>query len=101
MKKILVTGGAGYIGSVMVPELLHHGNKVTVIDNFSFNQLSLLDVSFNNNLKVIRGDVNNEEIFKEQITEDLGTAGGAIGDFMVVPMQQVGYSHNRHRYGDL
>ena len=67
MKKILVTGGAGYIGSVMVPQLLLLGHEVTVIDNFSFNQLSLLDVSYNKKLNIIRGDINNESMFKEQI----------------------------------
>ncbi len=51
----------------MVPELLSKGYQVTVLDNFSFNQTSLLDVSYNKRLKVIRGDVNNEGILKKQI----------------------------------
>ena len=54
---ILVTGGAGYLGSTMVPELLAKGHKVTVIDNFMYNQNSLAHVCNNPNFDVVRGDV--------------------------------------------
>ncbi|MBA7570204.1 NAD(P)-dependent oxidoreductase [Candidatus Atribacteria bacterium 1244-E10-H5-B2] len=60
--KILVTGGAGYIGSILVPELLKKNHEVIVIDNFMYNQTSLLDCCYNKNLTIIRGDVRNKNI---------------------------------------
>lgn len=58
---ILVTGGAGYIGSIMVPELLNAGHKVTVLDNFMFGQNSLAHVCADPNFNVVRGDIRVEE----------------------------------------
>lgn len=57
---ILVTGGAGYLGAVLVPELLRLGHKVTVLDNFMFGQNSLLDCCANPNFDVVRGDARDE-----------------------------------------
>lgn len=62
--KILVTGGAGYIGSVLVPELLKVGHKVTVLDNFMYRQNSLLNCCAYDNFDVIRGDARDEGILK-------------------------------------
>lgn len=64
-EKVLVTGGAGYIGSVLVPALLQTGYEVTVVDKFSFNQNSLLDCCLNPDFHVIRGDCRNEKLMKE------------------------------------
>lgn len=65
--KILVTGGGGYIGSVLVPELLRGGHEVTVIDRFSFGQASLLDVCHYKTLCIIRGDARDEELMKREM----------------------------------
>lgn len=65
--KILVTGGAGYIGSVLVPKLLGYGYEVIVIDNFMYNQTSLLDCCHAKKLTIIRGDVRNKPLIKEQL----------------------------------
>lgn len=63
--KVLVTGGAGYIGSVLVPTLLSAGHEVTVIDNFMYGQTSLLDVCHDVRLKVIRGDARDEGLLQK------------------------------------
>ena len=54
---ILVTGGGGYIGSVLVPRLLEEGFKVTVLDRFFFGKESLQPLSKNKSLKIIQDDV--------------------------------------------
>src|SRR5579863_1555927 len=59
---ILVTGGAGYIGSMLVPELLERGNRVTVLDNFLFQQASLGHVCANPNFDLVRGDIRDENL---------------------------------------
>jgi nucleoside-diphosphate-sugar epimerase len=67
MAKILVTGGAGYIGSVLVPELLRAGHEVTVIDNFLYGQAPLLDVCNFETLTIVRGDARDEALIKKHI----------------------------------
>lgn len=61
---ILVTGGAGYLGSVLVPELLKLGHRVTVLDTFMFGQNSLLECCAHANFDVIRGDAREEAVLK-------------------------------------
>ena len=57
--KILITGGAGYLGSVLVGTLLKRGYNVTVLDKLLFNQTSLLQYTANSKFKFIYGDVRN------------------------------------------
>jgi len=59
---ILVTGGAGYLGSTMVPDLLSAGHKVTVLDNLMFKQTSLNHVCINPNFSFVRGDIRVESV---------------------------------------
>lgn len=56
---ILVTGGAGYLGSILVPELLNLGHAVTVLDNFMFRQQPFGHVCHAPNLKIVRGDARD------------------------------------------
>jgi len=57
--RVLVTGGAGYIGSILVEYLLQMGCLVIVIDNFMFRQTSLNHLCDNRNLKIVNGDIRN------------------------------------------
>ena len=59
---ILVTGGAGYLGSTMVPDLLSAGHKVVVLDNFMFKQSSLNHVCYQPNFSVVKGDIRIESV---------------------------------------
>ena len=60
--RILVTGGAGYLGSILVPALLKENHKVVVLDNFMYNQSSLLDCCYDKNLSVVRGDTRDKNL---------------------------------------
>ena len=62
--RVLVTGGAGYIGSVLTRYLLEAGYGVTVLDSFMFRQTSLLDVVAHDALEVVRGDCRDEGLLK-------------------------------------
>ncbi len=61
---ILVTGGAGYLGSTMVPELLLAGHKVTVLDNFMYKQNSLGHVCHHPHFHVVNGDIRLEDTIR-------------------------------------
>lgn len=63
--KILITGGAGYIGSVLTRRLLDEGHNITVLDNFMYNPNSLLDCCESNHFQVVRGDCRDEKLISE------------------------------------
>jgi nucleoside-diphosphate-sugar epimerase len=65
MNKILVTGGAGYIGSVLVGQLLQRGYRVTVLDNLLYGHASLLSYCSHPNFDFVFGDVRDERRMKE------------------------------------
>ncbi len=65
--KALVTGGAGYIGSILVPELLRNGYEVIVVDNFMYNQTPLLECCYDSKLSIIRGDARDKKLIAEHI----------------------------------
>ena len=70
MKKILITGGAGYIGSMLSTELVNQGYKVTVLDLLKYNKNSLSHLYFHRNFKFIYGDARNKKIMKNLIRQN-------------------------------
>ncbi|WP_017295811.1 NAD-dependent epimerase/dehydratase family protein [Geminocystis herdmanii] len=67
--KILITGGAGYIGSVLTPVLLSKGYEVTVVDNFMFHQNSLAECCQYDGFNVVRGDCREESLMKDLVKD--------------------------------
>lgn len=67
--KILVTGGAGYIGSILVPELLAKGHDVTVVDSLLFDQISLLHCCAHPGFAFVKGDICDERLMRDQLAK--------------------------------
>jgi nucleoside-diphosphate-sugar epimerase len=67
MKTVLITGGAGYLGSVLTEVLLNKGYQVTVIDNITYKQTSVAPFTYNKNFKFILGDVRDEILLKQLV----------------------------------
>ena len=65
MSKILITGGAGYVGSVLTPYLLNKGHKVTVIDLMIYGEEVLKK---NKNLRIIKGDIRDRNLLEKELT---------------------------------
>lgn len=72
MQKILITGGAGYLGSVLSEVLLSRGYKVTVLDSLVYKQLSLTQFCHNQNFNLVVGDVRNSQLLSNLVeTHDI------------------------------
>ncbi len=66
-ERVFITGGAGYIGSVLTPLLLKKGYQVTVLDNLSFKQAPLLESFSNPQFRFIHGDACDEALISEEV----------------------------------
>lgn len=67
MQKVLITGGAGYIGSMLATDLIKLGYKVTVIDLMKYSETSIDHLHFNKNFEFIYGDATNPKLLKQHI----------------------------------
>lgn len=67
--KFLVTGGAGYIGSVLVPHLLAEGQSVTVLDSLRYRQAPLLECCANSRFEFVWGDCRDERLLRPLVVE--------------------------------
>ena len=69
-KKILITGGAGYIGSMLASKLVNLGHEVTVIDLLKYSTTSLNHLFLSKNFKLIVGDVRNKKLINKEIKKN-------------------------------
>lgn len=71
-KRVLITGGAGYLGSTVTEHLLNQGYSVTVLDSLLYKQLSLLHLFKNRGFKFVLGDVRDVELLQQLVkTHDI------------------------------
>lgn len=98
--RILITGGAGYIGSVLSEELLRRGHYVTVLDTQMYNKTSLLScIKYGNKFNFIRGDVRNESqlktlVFKHDVIIPLAALVGApLCDKNPIDAELINFKH--------
>jgi len=69
LSRVLVTGGGGYVGSVLVPKLLAAGHRVSVIDLFIYGERALAGVAGDPNLEIIRGDIRDRALLSRALAK--------------------------------
>ena len=67
-RHVLVTGGAGYVGAVLVPKLLAHGYRVTVVDLYIFGEAALAPVCGHPELRQVKGDIRDRALLERELT---------------------------------
>lgn len=67
MKRILITGGAGYVGAVLVPKLLECGHQIKVLDLMMYGEDVFNGISDRQNFEVVKGDIRNKDLLEESL----------------------------------
>ena len=95
---VIVTGGAGYVGSVLVHRLLEQGQPVRVLDNFLFGDASLSDLSGHPGLSVVRGDVRERAVLDSAFSGARAVVhlAGLVGDPLCARDPELTRSINEH-----
>lgn len=69
IKKVLVTGGAGYVGAVLIPKLLDKGYDVTVLDWYLYQPKLFSEHKKKKNLKEVKGDIRDKKLLKKELKD--------------------------------
>ena len=100
MTKILITGGAGYIGSVLSEQLLQKNNSITVLDKQMYNKTSLLPcIKYRDKFNFIRGDVRDDESLKDLVSKHdiiiplAALVGAPLCDKNPIDAELINYKH--------
>jgi len=94
--KVLIIGGAGYIGSTATRVFLSHGDLVTVLDNLLFGKESLFELSDNPNYKLIKGDIRNKSDVENAIkdTDVIINLAAIVGEPLCAKYPELAYETN-------
>ncbi|MFD1646074.1 NAD-dependent epimerase/dehydratase family protein [Haloarchaeobius litoreus] len=79
---VLVTGGAGYLGSILTRQLLDDGHDVVVLDRFLFGDNALAELRDDDSLTIIEGDVRDEDVLEDAVSraDDIVHMAAIVGD---------------------
>ena len=103
MQKILITGGAGYLGSAISTHFINLGYEINVINNLLYNKDTLDHLKKNNKFKFIEGDIRNKELYKDNIKKNdiIFPLAGIVGAPLCDKFKKDAYEINEIAIKDL